>query len=158
MRYLLIVLFLGFSLSISAQEKDPNDSEQAKQIKQTISIFFEGLQSADTLKIKSVCHEEMKLQSIMEKNSIGTLSFETNEKFYKSIASIPKDLKIEERILNYNIQVEGSMAHVWTPYEFYINGKLSHFGTNSFTLLLENNPEASGWKIVHIIDTRRKKI
>ena len=153
MRHLLILLFFGFSLSISAQEKDPNDSEQAKQIKQSISVFFEGLQSADTLKIQSVCHKEMKLQSIMEKNSIGNLSFETNEEFYKSIASIPKNIKIEERILDYKIQIDGSMAQVWTPYEFYVNDKLSHFGTNSFTLLLENNV----WKIVHIIDTRRKK-
>lgn len=144
MRHLLILLFFGFSLSISAQEKE---------IKQSISVFFEGLQTADTLKIQSVCHKEMKLQSVMEKNAIGTLSFETNEEFYKSIASIPKNLKIEERILSYKIQIDNTMAQVWTPYEFYIDEKLSHIGTNSFTLLLENNI----WKIVHIIDTRRKK-
>ncbi len=144
MRQLFILLFFGFSFSISAQEKE---------IKQSISVFFEGLQSADTLKIQSVCHKEMKLQSIMEKNSVGNLSFETNSAFYKSIASIPKNLKIEERILDYKIQIDNSMAQVWTPYEFYIDGKLSHIGTNSFTLLLENNI----WKIVHIIDTRRKK-
>lgn len=143
MRHLLILLFFGFSLSISAQEKE---------IKQSISIFFDGLQTADTLKIQTVCHKEMKLQSIMEKNAVGTLSFETNEEFFKSIASIPKNLKIEERILSYKIQIDGSMAQVWTPYEFYVNEKLSHIGTNSFTLLLENNI----WKIVHIIDTRRK--
>lgn len=153
MRHLLILLFFGFSLSNSAQEKDPNDSEQAKQIKQSISIFFDGLQAADTLKMQSVCHKEMKLQSIMEKNSIGSLTFQTNSEFYKSIASIPKTLKIEERILDYKIQIDGSMAQVWTPYEFYVNEKLSHIGTNSFTLLLENNV----WKMVHIIDTRRKK-
>ncbi len=144
MRQLIILLFFGFSFSISAQEKE---------IKQSISVYFEGLQSADTLKIQSVCHKEMKLQSVMEKNAIGTLSFETNSAFYKSIASIPKNLKIEERILSYKIQIDNSMAQVWTPYEFYIDGKLSHIGTNSFTLLLENNI----WKIVHIIDTRRKK-
>lgn len=144
MRHLLILLFFCFSLSISAQEKE---------IKQSISIFFDGLQTADTLKIQTVCHKEMKLQSIMEKNAIGNLSFESNEEFYKSIASIPKNLKIEERILDYKIQIDGSMAQVWTPYEFYVNEKLSHIGTNSFTLLLENNI----WKIVHIIDTRRKK-
>lgn len=144
MRQLIILLFFGFSFSISAQEKE---------IKQSISVYFEGLQSADTLKIQSVCHKEMKLQSVMEKNAIGTLSFETNSAFYKSIASIPKNLKIEERILDYKIQIDNSMAQVWTPYEFYIDGKLSHIGTNSFTLLLENNI----WKIVHIIDTRRKK-
>ena len=144
MRHLFILLFFGFSISISAQEKE---------IKQSISVFFDGLQTADTLKIQSVCHKEMKLQSIMEKNAVGTLSFETNGEFYKSIAGIPKNLKIAERILSYKIQIDGSMANVWTPYEFYIDGKLSHIGTNSFTLLLENNI----WKIVHIIDTRRKK-
>lgn len=148
MRHLFILFFFGFSLSISAQEKE---------IKQSISVFFDGLQTADTLKIQTVCHKDMKLQSIMEKNAFGTLSFETNAEFYKSIASIPKNLKIEERILSYKIQIDGTMAQVWTPYEFYVNGKLSHMGTNSFTLLLENNPETSVWKIVHIIDTRRKK-
>lgn len=153
MRKFLVLLFFGISLSVSAQEKDPNDSEQAKQIKQSIAVFFDGLQTGDTLKIQTVCHKDMKLQSIMEKNNVGKLSFETNEEFYKAIASLPKNIKLEERLLSYNIQIDGTMAQVWTPYEFYIDGKLSHIGTNSFTLLLENNV----WKIVHIIDTRRKK-
>ena len=154
MKKLFIPFLLLLSLSISAQEKGTNESQQAKQIKQSISVFFDGLQTADTLKIQTVCHKEMKLQSIMEKNAIGTLSFETNKEFYNSIAGLPKNLKIEERLLNYKIQIDGSMAQVWTPYEFYVNDKLSHVGTNSFTLLLENNV----WKIVHIIDTRRKKV
>ena len=144
MRQLFILLFFGLSVGVFAQEETT--------IKQTISTFFEGLQTGDTLKIQTVCHKDMKLQSIMEKNKVGVLSFQSNSDFYKSIAAIPKNLKIEERLLSYKIQVDGSMAHVWTPYEFYVNEKQSHIGTNSFTLLLENN----SWKIVHIIDTRRK--
>ncbi len=144
MRQLFILLFFGFSVGVFAQEETT--------IKQTISTFFEGLQTGDTLKIQTVCHKDMKLQSIMEKNTVGALSFQSNSDFYKSIAAIPKNLKIEERLLSYKIQVDGSMAHVWTPYEFYVNEKQSHIGTNSFTLLLENN----SWKIVHIIDTQRK--
>lgn len=153
MRKLLAIFFFGISITISAQTKDSKESEPTTQIKQSIAVFFEGLQTGDTLKIQTVCHKEMKLQSIMEKNSVGKLSFDTNDEFYKSIASIPKNMKLEERLLSYNIQIDGTMAQVWTPYEFYIDGKLSHIGTNSFTLLLENNV----WKIVHIIDTRRKK-
>lgn len=146
MRQVFILLFFGFSTGVFAQEENA--------IKLSISVFFEGLQTSDTLKIQSVCHKEMKLQSITEKKAIGSLSFDSNSEFYKSIAAIPKNVKIEERILSYNIQIDGTMANVWTPYEFYINEKLSHIGVNSFTLLLENNI----WKIVHIIDTRRKKI
>jgi hypothetical protein len=145
MRQVFILLFFGFSVGISAQEETA--------IKQSISVFFEGLQTSDTLKIQSVCHKEMKLQSITEKNTVGGLSYQSNSDFYKSVAAIPKNLKIEERLLSYNIQIDGTMANVWTPYEFYTNEKLSHIGVNSFTLLLENNI----WKIVHIIDTRRKK-
>ena len=146
MRQVFILLFFGLSIGVFAQEE--------KAIKQSISVFFEGLQSSDTLKIQSVCHKEMKLQTITEKNTVGGLSYQSNSDFYKSIAAIPKNLKIEERLLSYNIQIDGTMANVWTPYEFYVNDKLSHIGVNSFTLLLENNI----WKIVHIIDTRRKKI
>jgi len=146
MRQVFILLFFGLSIGVFAQEE--------KAIKQSISVFFEGLQTSDTLKIQSVCHKEMKLQSITEKNTVGGLSYQSNSDFYKSVAAIPKNVKIEERLLSYNIQIDGTMANVWTPYEFYINEKLSHIGVNSFTLLLENNI----WKIVHIIDTRRKKI
>lgn len=146
MRQVFILLFFGLSIGVFAQEE--------KAIKQSISVFFEGLQSSDILKIQSVCHKEMKLQSITEKNTVGGLSYQSNSDFYKSVAAIPKNLKIEERLLSYNIQIDGTMANIWTPYEFYINEKLSHIGVNSFTLLLENNI----WKIVHIIDTRRKKI
>ncbi|SEP65210.1 nuclear transport factor 2 family protein [Flavobacterium urocaniciphilum] len=153
MKKFFALLLFGMCLFVSAQEKNPNQKEQENQIKQSISVFFEGLQTGDTLKIQTICHKDMKLQSIMEKNAVGKLTFETNEEFYKSISSIPKNMKLEERLLSYNIQIDGTMAQVWTPYEFYIDGKLSHIGTNSFTLLLENNI----WKIVHIIDTRRKK-
>ena len=62
------------------------------------------------------------------------------------------DLKFFEKIISFSIQVDGAMAHAWTPYEFYINEKLIHKGVNAFTLFKEDN----SWKIIHLIDTRRK--
>lgn len=126
---------------------------QEVEIKKSIQVFFDGLQTSDTLKIQSVCSITMALHTITESTKGGKLNTETLKEFYASVASIPKDLKIEERLLSYTIQVDGSMAHVWTPYEFYVNGKMTHSGVNSFQLFKENGV----WKIVHIIDTRRKK-
>lgn len=142
MKKIIIIAFLFGLQSAFAQEAD---------IKKTIAIFFEGLHTADTLKIKSVC-KDLVLQSVSEKNETAKLNSEPISEFYKSIASIPANVKIEERLLDYKIQVDGAMAHAWTPYEFYINGKLSHKGVNSFQLFKDNNV----WKIVYIIDTRRK--
>ena len=118
-----------------------------------VKTFFEGFHAKDTLKIKSVCHSEMKLQSIMEGKKGTKLVEEKSSEFLKSIVTFPKELKFEEKIVNYSIQIDGAMAHAWTPYEFYINGVISHSGVNAFTFFKENNI----WKIIHIIDTRRKK-
>ena len=54
------------------------------------------------------------------------------EDFLVSISTIPVEVKIEEKIVDYKIQVDGSLAHDWTSYEFYVNGTLSHKGVNSF--------------------------
>lgn len=125
---------------------------QNQEIQKVVEIFFEAFHAKDTLKLQSLCDETMILQSISE-NAKGTkLSNEKPQAFFKSIASIPAELKFQEKIMSFSIQVDGSMAHAWTPYEFYLNGKLSHNGVNAFTLFKKDN----SWKIVHLIDTRRK--
>lgn len=142
MKKLLVILIVCFAQNVIAQEAD---------VKKTIQIFFEGMQKGDTLKIKSVC-KDMVLQSVGENTKGTTLTTENTSDFLKSIASIPTNIKIEERLLDYKIQIDGSLAHAWTPYEFYVNGKLSHKGVNSFQLFKDNGI----WKIIYIADTRRK--
>ena len=138
-----IIAFVTLSLQLlTAQEGD---------IKKSIDTFFEGLHTGDTLKIQSVCHKDMVLHSVMELPTGSRVTTDEMRNFYSSIASIPQSLKIEERLLDCEIKIDGSMAHAWTPYEFYVNGKLSHSGTNSFQLYKDNGV----WKIVYIIDTRK---
>ena len=142
MRSLILVLLL-FGISGQAQKAE---------VQQTIQTFFEGFHARDTLKIKSTCSDKLILQSISESAKGNKFSEESPKEFYVSMATIPAEMQFEERILDYNIQIDGTMAHAWTPYEFYINGKFSHKGVNAFTLF----KTAEGWKIVHLIDTRRK--
>lgn len=143
MKKIILIVCLVFSTNFQAQNQE---------IQKTIETFFEGFHARDSIKIQSVCSSKMILQSISE-NSKGTkLSSDNVSGFYKSIATIPTTLKIQEKILNYNIQIDGAMAHAWTPYEFYVNDQFSHKGVNAFTLFKENNI----WKIIYVIDTRRK--
>jgi hypothetical protein len=44
-------------------------------------------------------------------------------------------MKFQEKLLSLPIQIDVAMLHAWTPYEFYINEKLSHKGVNAFTLI-----------------------
>ncbi|WP_374541936.1 nuclear transport factor 2 family protein [Flavobacterium sp.] len=144
MKKIGLLFIFCFSMISTAQEIE---------VKQSIITFFEGFHAKDTLKIKTVCHPKMVLQSIAETKKGTKYSEETAQVFLQSFAKFPKELQFEERLLDYKIQIDGTMAHVWTPYEFYVNGSFSHSGVNSFTLFYENNQ----WKIVHLIDTRRKK-
>jgi hypothetical protein len=86
---------------------------QKQEVQKSIEIFFEGFHHKDTVKIKSVCSDKMILQSIGESTVKGNkLSDENAGKFYKSIATVPSSTKFQEKILSYNIQIDGRMAHV----------------------------------------------
>jgi hypothetical protein len=139
---MLIFLFIG--VSSMAQKQD---------VQKVIEDFFVAFHQKDTIKLQSVCSDKIILQSISESVTKGNkLSTESSAEFYKSISSIPSSMKFNEKILSYTIQIDGTMAHVWAPYEFYLNNKLSHSGVNTFTLFKEKD----NWKIIYLIDTRRK--
>lgn len=144
MKSFVVLFFLFFGLCSNAQKQE---------VQKTIEYFFEGFHQKDTIKIKSVCSDKMILQSISESAAKGNkLTDESTKDFYKSISTIPSSMRFQEKILSYNIQIDGIMAHVWAPYEFYLNDKLSHTGVNTFTLFKEKD----SWKIIYLIDTRRK--
>ena len=143
MKNTLFIFIIFFGLKIHAQNQE---------VQKTIENFFVAFHAKDTIKLKAICSEKMILQSISDTKFGAKLSDESPLDFFKSIASIPDGFDFQEKILSFSIQVDGQMATVWTPYEFYMNGKLSHSGVNSFTLFKENQE----WKIIYCIDTRRK--
>lgn len=125
---------------------------QETEVKQTIVDFFDGFHTRDTVKMRNQFAKDIVMHSISERNPQAVLKSESATDFLKMIAVVPKSENFEERLLSYKIQIDGSLAHVWTPYEFYINGKLSHTGVNSFQLFKDKN----GWKITYCIDTRKR--
>lgn len=142
MKKLLLLTVLLCVQGVFAQEAD---------IKKSIQTFFDGLHARDTTLMKTVCYKHLILESITEFKGQGKFDFEMAENYYEQVSKISPEIKIEERILSYKIQIDGTLAHVWTPYEFYANGKLSHSGVNSFQLFKEDGV----WKIIYLVDTRR---
>ncbi len=146
MKNLLVLLLLSVGLTSYAQ----NSEEEAKQ---TIVDFFEAFHKQDIIALKSFARKNVILQSVSVNQDGKTILSETPfDKFIASIGGIPKTMTFEERILSYDVKVDGVMANVWTPYEFYVNEKLSHKGVNSFQLIKEND----AWEILYLIDTRRR--
>lgn len=147
MNRLLLILILILANSAIAQEDDK------VLIKNTIDVFFKGFHKGDTTLLKSVLHDKLILQTAYKnKEGEDVLLTEEPSKLIQAIANRPDNQKWDERLLAYNIQVDGNMANAWTPYEFWFNDSFSHCGVNSFQLF----KQGSNWKIIYLIDTRRR--
>lgn len=126
-----------------------SQSSEADSVKETINRFFDAMRNSDSSGIKSTLASGAIFQSITRENEVRT---EEIRGFIASVAKAPKG-SLDERISFTTVNVDGSLAAVWTPYEFYYNGQFSHCGVNSFQLHKENGT----WKIRYVIDTRRKE-
>lgn len=147
MRKVTFILLLFISNIMFAQNDD------ISEVKNTIVKFFDAFHKQDSMAINTLVSKAIVLQSIgKNKEGVAQLKTEKFSNFLKSIVSIPKDKKFEEKLLDFKIRVDGDMANAWTPYEFWFNGEFSHCGVNSFQLVrLDGN-----WKIIYLIDTRRR--
>ncbi len=148
-KFLTFFVIFVFSIAINAQEKPKH-----KEIKQVIETFFEGLHKGDSTLIKTTLHKDIKIQTTStNKEGINILQTETKEKLLTSIANKKPEHIYLEKLLSYDIKVDGNLASVWTPYEFYFNGKFSHCGANSFQLFNNNGK----WEITYLVDMRRRE-
>jgi hypothetical protein len=135
-----------FFLLISSFSFAQNTSE--KEIIKPIENLFNAMKSADSLGVKNAFSGSAIMQTFGKNQEIRT---DKVEDFAKQVgASQAGDL--DEKFTISKILVDGNMASVWVPYQFYYKGNFSHCGVNSFQLAKINND----WKIQYIIDTRRK--
>ncbi len=147
MNHKLILLVIFFTSIINAQvDETPN-------VKATIDTFFEGFHNGDTTLMKTVMMGKFTTQTAFRnKEGKDVLRTDDSSKLIEAIAIRPADQKWDERLKDYIIKVDGNMANVWTPYEFWFNGNFSHCGVNSFQLFHDNGT----WKIIYLIDTRQR--
>ena len=148
-RIITLIVFILFSSTIKGQEKNV----QEQKIKNVITTFFEGLHKGDSSIIKKTIHKDIKIQTTAtNKEGKKMLKTETKEQLLTMIASKKPEAVYLEKLLSYDIKIDGNLASVWTPYEFYFNGNFSHCGANSFQLFNNNGK----WEIIYLVDMRRR--
>lgn len=149
LRFITLLVAFVFSITITAQEKT-----EKEDIKNVIETFFDGLHKGDSSIVKKTIHKDIKIQTTAtNREGKKTLRTETRTKLLQAIASKKPDAVYLEKLLSYDIKIDGNLASVWTPYEFYFNGKFSHCGANSFQLFNNNGK----WEIIFLVDMRRRQ-
>ena len=80
----------------------------------------------------------------------GVLSQFTVE-FWANRVATSGTTHIEERIHDPEVRIDHDLAIVWAPFNFYIDGKLDHYGRDLFSL----NQKNGKWQIVALAATTR---
>ena len=144
-KILLATLLIAFAAPAFCQ----NDNDG---IKKTISTMFDAMRKGDSTLLRSAFADGLVFQGINTKKDGSTvLENEKPDGFLRAVGTPHKEVW-DERITWGDIKVDGPLASVWTPYKFYLGGKFSHCGINFFQLMKAKD----GWKIIYIVDTRRK--
>ncbi|MDB5148148.1 MAG: hypothetical protein JWQ57_2168 [Mucilaginibacter sp.] len=146
MRKLILCAFILLSLRSFAQQTEQD------AIKQTINTMFNAMRKGDSTMLRSTFAKGIAFQGVANKKD-GTVSLETEnpDDFIKMVGTPHKGV-YDERVTFADIKIDGPLASVWAPYKFYLDDKYSHCGVDVFQLMKTNE----GWKIIYIVDTRRK--
>lgn len=143
MKKLIVFIFLFHIIHLQAQI----DGAQ-----KCVEDFFEAFHLKDTIALKSLLTEDVVIKTVVNKNdTTSSIKSESVNNFLNAIASVPDEVNFFEKIDSFSIEEDGALAHIWTPYSFYVNDELIHTGINSFTLV---KLDSNNWKIIHLIDTR----
>jgi hypothetical protein len=112
-----------------------------------IQAMFDGMTKRDAAAIK----EPMLPGGTMVLMRDGKPAQMTVEAFAERVGK-PGPNHIEERIHDPLVRVDRDLAMVWAPFDFLVNGKVDHCGTDLFTLVHKDGK----WLIASVADTGKK--
>ena len=142
---LSLFIFLITGVQINAQTPE-------REVQAVIETLFDGMRAGDSSMVASAFTRDAVMQTVARNQSGEIVVHKGNLNQFLTSVGTPHDDVWDEKIGGYEIKIDGELASVWTPYKFYVGDNFSHCGVNSFQLAkLEGQ-----WKIIYIIDTRRR--
>lgn len=145
---LFIKMIIAIGVLVGAAEIPLMDRPlaQKEEVLSVIDTLTDGWREADRKKVESALHPSCRFVTLRSptETQVGT-----REHLLETMKNLkPGDW--DDRLRDQEVRIDPSgIATVWARYEFYMGGKRSHCGIESFQLY--RLPE--GWKIVNFADT-----
>jgi hypothetical protein len=106
-----------------------------------MQVFFDTMTARDVEGARDILVPQGRFHVIDTRKPGSEPRSFANEEYFAQLQASKQTMR--ERIWNPEVRVHGSIASVWTPYDFWIDGKLSHCGVDAFDLI--KTPK--GWKV-----------
>jgi hypothetical protein len=135
------------SSSALAAETSSVDSAEQQAVLAPIAELFDGMEKRDAAAMK----KPLLSGGTMVLMRDGKPSQMTFEDFAERVGK-PGTTHIQERIHDPLVRIDHDLAVVWAPFEFLVDGKVDHCGTDLFNLVRTDGK----WIIASVADTGRK--
>ncbi|HWF05901.1 MAG TPA: nuclear transport factor 2 family protein [Candidatus Angelobacter sp.] len=112
-----------------------------------ITAMFDGMTQRDAAAIKKPVLPGGTMV-LMRDGKPTQMTFEA----FADLVGKPGKAHIEERIHDPLVRIDNDLAVVWAPFEFLVDGKVDHCGTDLFNLVRTDGK----WIIASVADTGRK--
>ena len=142
-RQLRFVLFVAGATGLLASSLHAATPEE-QAVLAPVKAMFDGMAKRDAAAIK----EPLLPGGTMVLMRDGKPSQMTFDAFADRVGR-PGTTQIEERIHDPLVRIDNDLAMVWAPFEFLIDGKVDHCGTDLFNLVRKDGK----WLIASIADT-----
>ena len=120
---------------------------QDSSVLSPIDAMFQGMTDRNPAAIKAAALPGTML-ILMRDGKPTQMTFEA----FADRVGRPGTTQIEERIHDPLVRIDNDLALVWAPFEFLVDGKVDHCGTDLFNLVRKDGK----WLIASIADTGKK--
>jgi len=122
-------------------------SPEQQAVLAPVTALFDGMAKRDPELMKKVLLTGGTMV-LMRDGKPTQMTFEA----FVDRVSRPGTTHIEERIHNPLVRIDRDLAVVWAPFEFLVDGKVDHCGTDLFNLVRIDGK----WLLASVADTGRK--
>jgi hypothetical protein len=134
------ILLVALLPALAFAQAAPSAGDKAAVLA-AVQKFFDTMASRDVEGARSVLMPEGRLFSVTEQNGQPVSRASSIQEYLDRLGTRKPEYR--ERFWDPDVRIHGAIAVVWTPYDFWVDGKFSHCGVDAFDLVKTTD----GWKI-----------
>jgi hypothetical protein len=131
---------------LSAQSADDKAAVLA-----TVQRVFDAMRTRDTMLLQSAFDSSARLVGVSRRGT-PAVTLTTPSRFGAALTRAKAGDVWNEKMIDPEVRIDGTIAQVWTYYTFHLNETFSHCGIDAFMLVKVGD----AWKITQLADTERK--
>ena len=141
------ILLLGTAGSLRAQAP----AADAAPVLASVQRLFDAMARHDTATARTLLLPGTRFTALPSDSAPARPRAQSDSAFLRMLATRPE--RLLERMWAPAVQVQGAIATVWAPYDFHIDGRWSHCGIDTITLLRT----ADGWQVAGLVYTVQRR-